>query len=721
MGAVMSSLNCDIIGQIKLFLDNELNFELGRALRQRPIYGYAIESKKGDDFYYTFLEPTPRLLEFEEGTWVKVEQGKHSQYGSIWFTEEGMPYLITGDPLSLGSVKIIEANAVQLLTMQKEGFSVLLNQCSVTAHKIYNLILGRHPSTDTPPIHAKFFDERIYRNKSQALAVTRALAACDSNSFFLIHGPPGTGKTTVITEIVRHLVNGGRKVLVTSHTNVAVDNVMENLFKYYRHSMVRLGPKAKVSKPLKELVPTTEHELIRLRLSSIVGATLSKLSILVLNNKLSFSVPYFDVVIIDESSMATIPLTLCGLLLGKTFILVGDHKQLPPITRTPLPPTCPFFESCGFCESLFRLLIELYPRNCQLLDVQFRSHPSIMNFPSKYIYGGKIRSSEECYTKKLHLKTVENEQVKGVINDKPLCYLDMNYDRYDEYPVEWFPSGSELRLKRRPPSCFNELEAAMALKIRHDLIRAGVSPEKIWIITPFRLQREILRKSIKGIYGKHSSDTVISIYEDLTASTVDSIQGKENDIIIYSLTWVPRYGKEKKVHAALSDIRRLNVALTRAQRKLIIIGDLVRLSWKYPYGPLKDYMKQNDAIIEAPLLTENDPFLIVVRFYYQKKKNRTVDPLLEREVRLAKRNIRGEIKFSDDNIRIWKIESETDFQNFTEDYLWSDLTIESKKKIYDLMFRGLSFEIYERYEKETEKRAVYIKTKINGEKFLQYT
>jgi len=701
-------------------LDNELNFEIGRTLKRKPIYGYAVKSVKSDDFYYTFLKPIPRLLEFEEGTWVKVEQEKRSQYGSLWFTDQEMPYLMTSDPVLLGSVKIVEADGVQLLRMQKEAFSTLLNQPNAITRKIYSLMLGLNSTAGVSPIHVDFLDKRISLNQSQSLAVGKALAACYNGSFFLIHGPPGTGKTTVITEIVRHLVNNGQKVLITSHTNVAVDNVMENLVKYHRHMIVRLGPKAKVSKPLKELVPTSHDELIKLRLSSIVGATLSKLSILVLNGKLSFNVPYFDVVIIDESSMATIPLTFCGLLLGKTFILVGDHKQLPPITRTSLPPVCPFLEKCGSCESFFKLLIELYPRNCQLLDIQFRSHPAIMNFPSKYIYGGKIKSSEECYAKKLQLKPIENEQIEGIADEKPMCYLDMNYDRYDEYPVEWFPRGYELGRERKTPSCFNELEAAMALKARHDLIKAGVSPGKIWIITPFRLQREILRKSVKGIYGMYPTGTVISIYENLTASTVDSIQGRENDVIIYSLTWVPPFGREKKVHVALQDIRRLNVALTRARKKLIIIGDLARLSWKYPYGPLGDYVRQNDAVIEAPLLKDDDPFRVVIRSYFQKKKNGVADPLLEKKARLVKRNIRTEIKSSASDQGTWKIESEAEFRSFTKDYLWSELSMISKKKIYDLLLRRQPFEIYEKYEKETGRRAVYIKPKMNREEFLEY-
>jgi DNA replication ATP-dependent helicase Dna2 len=249
-----------------------------------------------------------------------------------------------------------------------------------------------------------FHDRRITEVQSQALAVKRALKSCSGEGFFLIHGPPGTGKTTVITEIVRQLVGKDQKVLITSHTNVAVDNVLENLFPYLASRMVRLGTKIKVTNSLKALVPKTQDELIKLKLSQVVGATLSKLSVLVLNQKLSFDEPYFDAVIIDESSMATIPLTLCGVLLAKSFILVGDHKQLPPIAKTTMPPACSSAQNCGkICESLFKLLITICPDSSTMLELQFRSHPAIMGFSSKQFYYDRIQSAKSCHEKKLDL------------------------------------------------------------------------------------------------------------------------------------------------------------------------------------------------------------------------------------------------------------------------------------------------------------------------------
>jgi len=618
---------CRVLAQVEEFLTKELaEIERGHSIaRFRKMFVKRAVLK--DNLFYTFVDISDQ--DFEEGSWIEIKTGEFCQFGSLWFSERNGFYVITEKPISQGYAMIRKADAYQLILMQKQAFDLLLRGSTPYALKLKKIICEKLIWSENPLV-VSFYNEML--NDSQKMAVQRALSLNESNPFFLIHGPPGTGKTTVITEVVRQLAVQGKKVLITSHTNVAVDNVIENLFPFFKTRMVRLGPRIKVSRTLREVVPTTNDELVQLRIAQIVGATLSKASILVMTGKLSWSEPFFDVVIVDESSMATIPLTLAGVLLGKAFVLVGDHFQLPPITRTKLPSDC---------ESLFQLLIERYLWKSTILSTQYRSHPTIVEFSSRYFYeknaGKRIESHEHCRDNKICIKKSVQERISGTINESPLICLDTS-NIGEDFPTGWF--GRNIG-HSKSFSYFNEYEAAVALAIRHDLMIAGLSPDNICIITPYRLQKQIIKEAVKGIYG-FVQDVVISL-EDLTAATVDSIQGKERDVIIYCATWVPKTEREKgNIHVALRDWRRLNVALTRAKKKLVIVGSVSEL-YSYPYGPLYGFLKEKNVIIRVPKIKENDDFLTVLRYCYEKK---TSEYGVEQtsQVRNAMQRLKAEIK-----------------------------------------------------------------------------
>jgi len=535
--------SCCVLEEMKIFLENEVEAIRKEHFRQKFYEAYYVMEKKKDDLFYTFFRLQRPLL--EDGSWVEIESNGSTLYGSLWYFKNDVFYVITDQRVPSGRVRIRRADALQLILMQKQAFDLLLNGGIVHSDRLTKIICGRIEGPKSLGV-VNFFNNDL--NSSQRLAVRKALCLGKNNVFCLIHGPPGTGKTTVITEIVRQLARKGKRILITSHTNVAVDNVMENLVPYHSMQMVRLGPRIKVSGKLRKLVPAS-GELVQLRIAQIVGATLSKASMLVKTGKLNWSTPFFDTVIVDESSMATIPLTLVGILLGKTFILVGDHMQLPPITKTELPPSCRKAEKCGKkCESLFNLLITRYPAHererSTFLNVQYRSHPSIVEFSSEYFYkmktGTRIETAGPCKHKKVSVEKLHNERVPGTINGQPLICIN-THDISSNPPSGWFPP------KHKGSSYFNEYEAAVALAIRHDLIRAGLKSDQICIITPFRLQRQVIKETIKGIYGS-VQDEVVSL-QDLTAATVDSIQGKERDVIIYCITWSPQTENSQSEHA----------------------------------------------------------------------------------------------------------------------------------------------------------------------------
>ena len=606
-GRTKGNNGCVVLDKMKVFLKNE-----EEAIREEHSRKWFYEASyrrtlRKDDLFYTFFQirPYTQHTRLEDGSWVEIKTNGFSFFGSLWLFENDVFYVITDQPVPPGRARIREADALQLILMQEQAFNVLLNGSTMHSNKLRRIICDSAAMPESLN-SVKFYN--IDLNSSQKLAVRKALSLTDDNMFCLVHGPPGTGKTSVITEVVRQLADQGKRILITSHTNVAVDNIMENLFPYLRTQMVRLGPRTKVSRTLRELVPTSGDELIHLRTARIVGATLSKASILVMTDKLSWSTPFFDTVIVDESSMATIPLTLVGILLGKTFALVGDHFQLPPITKTKLPSDC---------ESLFQLLTERYREKSTFLNIQYRSHPSIVEFSSEYFYkkraGTRIDTYGPCKDRKVPVRKLHNERVPGTINEQPLICIN-THGIGSNSPSGWFP---QVAPNSRKPSYFNEYEAAVAIAIRHDLMRAGLTSDQICIITPFRLQRQIVKEAIKGIYGS-VQDEVVSL-QDLTAATVDSIQGKERDVIIYCVTWAPQTKRaSENIHILLRDWRRLNVALTRARKKLIIVGSISKLH-QYPYSPLYGFLREKNVIISAPKIKEDDDFLAVLTHYYQKK------------------------------------------------------------------------------------------------------
>jgi|GEM_PF-2285372 len=588
-----------------------LRIEKQEVMRQQSIRSsyevFISETLEDDGLWYSFTNTGD--LKIEEGSWVEIYSELFSLYGSLWFSDKRKRfYLITDSRIPAQTrVKIRLADEVQLVLMQEEALRFLQQSQTEQCVALKNLICGNYLLKEEKLEKVLFYNENL--TDSQKKAVIRSLSLDRENQFFLIHGPPGTGKTTVIAEIVRQFRNRGKNILITSHTNVAVDNVLEKLLPDYRsyelcQKIVRLGLRAKVTdKKLRDLVPVKDEELVKLRIAQVVGATLSKVSMLKMCNKISWANPFFDVVIVDESSMATIPLTVVGVLSGKHFILVGDHKQLPPITAQEANKVLN-----KKYESLFRLLIEKYPEKSTMLDVQYRSHPEIFEFSSKYFYDGKIKSAPECLQKVLALQKVPfKETVPGTLTGEPV--ICVNTEGVFDYPIGRVEYGSKKNF-----SFFNQYETAVALAIMDELLRCGVSPNQICIITPFRLQSTVIRKAIKKKYGRDDIGEVFSL-NSRPASTVDAFQGKESDVVIYCITWTPKYENER-MHVALRNWRRLNVALTRARRKLIIIGSITSLR-DYPFSALSKFLDEKKRIVKCPEANNFVDFLKLVMECYE--------------------------------------------------------------------------------------------------------
>ncbi len=434
-------------------------------------------------------------------------------------------------------------------------------------------------------VKSKYLDE--YQKE-----VVESIISLDEGELLLVFGPPGTGKTTVICEAVKDLYRD-HKILVTSHTNRAVDNVLERLGKDYLDYTVRVGrpekvlpnvrefmlgykAKTKLGEKLKKIEKRIEElkksiciereiiknpedrKLLKERLKNrkaelkmlyeernrmldevckeivdktrIVGSTLIKSQLYPLKAL------KFDLILIDECSQVPISLALLGMVKARKWVLIGDDKQLLPIFKSVKKEDVNVLKKL----SSFCYLREKYKNREKWLKIHYRSNADIILFSSKYIYENEIKPHPKCYEKKL------NVRLHGFLSgDKPVIFLNV-------------PGREDFVEKSRR----NEDEAYVIENIVYALIKNGVGCKDIGIITPYRAQRNLIKEKIERIKEK------IEKVGDIEVSTVDSFQGREKPVIIYSITATSKDGVD-----FAGNINRFNVAVTRAVNKLIVLGN----------------------------------------------------------------------------------------------------------------------------------------------------
>lgn len=428
-------------------------------------------------------------------------------------------------------------------------------------------------------------DSKInFTNKSLTEKQKKAIVgAIQSQSFHLIHGPPGTGKTTVITDIILNLIAEGNKVLVCSWMNVAVDNILEKLLKskqIEQDEIARISAGTfKVSKDVQTILLSNLAEN-RINNFKVVGSTLASahLSRGLNEDKL------FDVVIIDEAGASTIPQTLLALCHAKKFILVGDHYQLPPILQvTP--------ENSGISSeyidamkiSLFEYMVERWSNSSYMtvLDTQYRMEETIAELSNILVYNDIGRLKTGTDTTKNSFPPSTGLTIKAS-NIPVKSHDELKKILCKEYPLIWLNAEGRhewdtlLKSSSGPRSAYNRFEVDV-IKGLYDFLRKtlpSLKNEQIGIIATYRKQVEKLNE----IFGDETLN-------GLEISTVDSFQGKEKEIIIFSTVYAPQtlMRKNKGSPNIFKDKRRFNVAFTRAKYKLIMVGDieLVRRDVEY--------------------------------------------------------------------------------------------------------------------------------------------
>ena len=458
-------------------------------------------------------------------------------------------------------------------------------------------------------------------NQSQREAINFALL---QRELAVIHGPPGTGKTTTIVEYISQEVKSGHKVLACAPSNVAVDNLLKKLTVVPKTSkrlkVVRLGHPARVQSllqkhsldalisncdqtqlvqdvkldiekalakmkksrggkgfaPLRNELKLLKKEL-RERETKAIKHILTSADVVLatLTSAAPWDGPlkhlqddHFDVTVIDECSQSLEMACWIPMLQAKKVILAGDHMQLPPTIMS----------TEAACKGLEFTLMERVIK-CQeeaegndggndvvrMLSIQYRMNAEIMNWSSNTFYESKLIAADAVNNHLLYeldgVKKDENTEIPLLLIDTTGCEMN-ELETSDEI------------------SKANEGEVGLVMLHVQTLIESGVDPSEIAVITPYNLQVELIRLQLHPQYPQ------------LEVRSVDGFQGREKEAVVISLV----RSNSKKEIGFLSETRRLNVAVTRARRHVAVICDVETVSGDPKIKGLTDYMQKNGEV-----------------------------------------------------------------------------------------------------------------------------
>jgi DNA replication ATP-dependent helicase Dna2 len=446
---------------------------------------------------------------------------------------------------------------------------------------------SRLPITDKALV--KILDkERL--NDYQAKALQSTLCA---ESYCIVHGPPGSGKTKLIRSIIQAHLLLKQRVLICTGTNRALDEAMKALASgEIKNQSLRLGNPGSVT--YKNLQSITLNRIIQdndtleskissgihaLKNRSVVGITASSLQ----SGRFENVLGEFDLVVIDEAAQLTVPATVGCISFAKRFVLIGDHRQLPAVVQGDAldfekhaNQSIPWF---SLSKSLFEILYERAEgnagREATLLKDQYRMNDHICSIPGKIWYGGSLRpGTKKISTDRL---SIDIQQFEGLTKKiltpgESVKFVNVSLDGR---------GGPRANLK----------EAQIVCQIIREMISAGFPFEKenaLGIICPRRAQVELIRRQMESMLAEiNLTDCEKGAIIVDSVSTVDRFQGSQRDVIIVSLGMT-----DSILSQHLTDERRLNVAMSRARHKLILLGNHNALSDDAVFKTLFDTMER---------------------------------------------------------------------------------------------------------------------------------
>jgi len=475
--------------------------------------------------------------------------------------------------------------------------------------RLVEVLLGDEAPRVSRVDSARFDDPGLL--DAQRDAVIRCLAADD---VALVHGPPGTGKTRTLVEVARRFVARGEKLLVCAPSHAALDTLGERLVAA-NVPLVRLGHPARATETMESATLDAriaasdaaklarrfvdEATAVRKRASRMtvrskedrdarraayaearsldrdarrvldvegerqIARAKVVLSTLAAVEDRSIAGLVFDCAIIDEATQAVDPLVLIPIARAKRVVLAGDPEQLPPtvISRAAV--------DAGLSSTIFeRLRARFGERVCTTLDVQHRMHEALARFPNERFYAGRLRTSDEARARDLTGYATIDDPARP----SPFAFLDTA------------GRGFEEELREDDASTSNPGQAERTAAEVKRLVSRGVDPSAIALITPYEAHARLLRGLLVDERAR-----------GLEIGTVDGFQGREKEVVVVDLV---RSNPDGSV-GFLAELRRTNVAITRARRQLLVIGDGATLSSHPFYAALIDHAMATGAYLSA--------------------------------------------------------------------------------------------------------------------------
>lgn len=474
-------------------------------------------------------------------------------------------------------------------------------------------------------------DDLLYPNllnDSQLTALRHVVTARD---VAIIHGPPGTGKTTTLVQAILETIRRERRVLVCAPSNTAVDLLTEKLAER-GVNVIRLGNPSRVSdllldhtldarlmahpsySKMRAMRQTADQyretanqrtrrvgyeeqqerqlmkeearmlfqaadELERVMTEDVIESVQIVTCTLVGASNRNIRHLSFDTVFIDEAAQALEPGCWIPITKGQRIILTGDHHQLPPTVKSEQAARE------GLRETMFEKCIKRQPATARMLTVQYRMHEQIMGFSSEKFYQGRLVAHHSVRHAGL------DAYDPSFAPDLPVEFLDTAGCDFLEVTL------SEGRSTANPEEANLLLVRLTQLLAPYHPTEHAHKPLTIGVIAPYRAQINYLMDAIED--NEALNDLLMR--RVLSVGTVDSFQGQERDIIAISLTRSNPYGEI----GFLSDIRRMNVGMTRARRKLLLVGDASTLSFNPFFVDLLNYIKRIGGYRQAKEIADS--------------------------------------------------------------------------------------------------------------------